>query len=61
MQNAPGAGDAATNPEIAPATALQRIYDLEQRGYDADLPGAVAALTAKVDALTALVQEMKTS
>lgn len=61
IQNAPGAGDAATNPEIALATAVQRVYDLEQRNFNADLPGAVAALTAKVDALTAMVAALKAS
>lgn len=61
IQNAPGAGDYATNPEIALATGVQRVYDLEQRLYNADLPGAVAELAAKVDALTALVQELKAS
>jgi hypothetical protein len=38
IQNAPGAGDHDTNPEIALATAVQRIYDLVQRMYNAANP-----------------------
>lgn len=55
IANAPGATDITTNPEIAPRTALQRIYDLTQRMYN-----AAPATTAQINALTAVVQALAT-